>query len=71
MAYGRYGYTPDTYGHGSANRAEPEPAPTALPSHAKLLRDALERVVRGSMKDDPHTRAIEDGPAVGSATAQD
>ncbi|HQL53560.1 MAG TPA: hypothetical protein PLQ87_02550 [Phycisphaerae bacterium] len=71
MAYGRYGYNTDNYGHGSVNRAEPEPAPASLPSHAKLLRDALERVIRGSMKDDPPTRAIEDGPVIGSATAQD
>lgn len=71
MAYGRYGYDTGNYGHGAANRTADEAAPAKLPSHAKLLRDALERVVRGSMKDDPHTRAIEDGPAVGSATAQD
>lgn len=69
MAYGQYGYKP--YGHGAEDTAAPDQKQAQMPTPLKMLRDALERVARGSLKDDPHSRAIEDGVVPGSATAQD
>lgn len=71
MAYGRYSYDTVSYGHGAQSAEPTDAAPASLPSHANILRAAIERAVRGSTKDDPHTRAFEDGPVPGSATAQD
>lgn len=70
MAYGNYGYSP--YGHGALPVAGAQPQASAqTAAHARLLRDAIDRFVRGSTKDDPDQRAIEDGVVPGSATAQD
>jgi hypothetical protein len=61
MAYGKYGHGSENYGYGSPVPQPQEPA--KLSSQAKALRDAIDRLVKGSTQNDPNTRAIEDGVA--------
>ncbi|MEY4909602.1 MAG: hypothetical protein RL260_3320 [Pseudomonadota bacterium] len=39
--------------------------------HGSELRDAIDRLVKGSTQNDPNTRAIEDGVVPGSSSAGD
>jgi hypothetical protein len=69
MAYGKYGHGSGDYGYGSTTPPAAEPA--KLSSQAKALRDAIDRLVKGSTQNDPNTRAIEDGVVPGSSSAGD